>query len=74
MRSAVMEFYKRFHGIENINEDMQIDIDCMESFLYTVFNIYDDSVRYWHEIELNSRVQDSVRVKLSNGGSDSFKR
>lgn len=31
-RSQIVQFYKGFHGINEITEDHEIDIDCLASF------------------------------------------
>ena len=74
MRSAVMEFYKRFHGIENINEDMQIDIDCMVSLLETSIKIAIDKIEYNYGEIREDKVYLAVQNYLHNGQKDNFKR
>lgn len=69
-----MEFYKRFHGIETINEDMQLDIDCMLSLLETVMKIAIDKVEYNHGEIRDDKVYLAVQHYLFNGQKDNFKR
>lgn len=74
MRRSVIEFYKRFHGIETITEDMEIDIDCMLSLLETAMKIAIDKIQYNHGEIRDDKVYRAVEHYLYNGEKDNFKR
>ena len=70
MRAGIREFYKRFHKIDSITENMEIDIDCMEKLANTIMKISVEKLEDVHGPLRDDKAYLAVEHYLISGTKD----